>query len=121
MGNIVNPIGTADVKQVEAFLRTILENWKNYVTKNWKAVAYFFFMSIDFIVTQLDNTNLLGADKKATVLDVLSKVYDAIVPGMLPLLIKPFNTQIKNFIFNVVINVFIDYIVGKIHSNGGVA
>lgn len=121
MGNlVVNPVGIADIKQVEIYLQAVLKDWETYVTKNWKAVVNFFLVSIDYVVIQLDAINLLGADKKATVLQVASQLYDTVVPNMLPILLKPFNTQIKKFLFDVVLNVFIDYIVSKNNSLKGV-
>jgi hypothetical protein len=120
MNEFANPIGQSDIIRVKQYVESTLVNWKDYVVKNWKSLTRFLLISIDVIVLDLENTLLKGPDKKATVLDVLSKIYDAIIPDMLPYLLKPFNSQIKKFLFNVVLNVFIDYIVSKNNSLKGV-
>jgi len=61
--------------------------------------------------------NVGGADKKATVLNAASVIYDYIVMQALPFWLKPFSGKIKVFIIDTVMSISIDWIVSK-YNNG---
>ena len=88
------------------------EFWKR-LTGQWYAAVRYIIASVDYFVRVIDDLLESGADKKASVLESLGQVYDSIVPFLLPIFLRPFNTQIKSFVINVIASLMIDFIVGK--------
>jgi len=117
-----NPIGTP-VKQALALdVQDVINTWKvnNPATSWWKRIKGQWVKAISFIVAagdyfirKVDDLLDEGPDKKATVLEALGEVYDSIVPGLLPFILKPFNKKIKSFVINVIASIMIDFFVGK--------
>lgn len=87
--------------------------WKLWKKVNFKAVTNFLLQCLDDLIAYFIEHNIPGADKKATVMTTLEKIYDYIVVGTLPIYLKPFATPMKSFIFNVVISASIDWMVNK--------
>lgn len=91
--------------------------WQFWKRVNFKAVTNFLLKCLDDLVAYMIEKNIPGADKKATVLVTLEKIYDYAIAGLLPIYLRPFATPIKSFIFNVVLSASIDWIVEK-YKNG---
>jgi len=117
-----NPIGQPHPHMLDGAVKEVIELWeKNGPKPSWwtrikgawfTAVSYL-IKAVDYLVRSIDDALEAGADKKATVLQALEKIYDIIVPPLLPLWLKPFNGKIKNFVIYVVASLMIDFIVGK--------
>lgn len=114
--NIVNPIGELNLDYLKKIVAVAENLWTKYVKPDWPATVHFFLTFIEAGARELDNSGLLNEDKKATLLEAAGKLYDDMVAGMLPIYLRPFNSYIKRFLVNVVLNVFVDYLVGKIHQ-----
>lgn len=119
------PIGTS-LDLLNSEVQDIIQLWKNNVITSkpwtnsvgkWVTVSNFLITSADYFIRAIDPVDVAGSDKKATVLDALNKIYDATVPSLLPIFIRPFNSYIKNFIFNVIVPLAIDFIVKKYHDS----
>lgn len=125
-----NPIGEVYQELLKDSIDEIIQSWKetNPQLSWWErvvstvkgvwidAVAYL-MTATDYFIQKIDGLLENGPDKKATVIDAIGKVYDVIVPDLLPIALRPFNKQIKHFILNVVISITIDFIVSK-YRNG---
>ena len=86
--------------------------WKR-IKGLWFAAVRFIIAAGDYFVQTIDDLIEGGPEKKATVLEALGEVYDAIVPFLLPIFIRPFNKQLRTFVIDVVASLLIDFIVGK--------
>ena len=125
---MVNPLGKVfDLDAVKNYMEALLSSWKasQSVSRPWwkfwagldlKSATGFFLVSIDDLVGIVQNLLQLGPDKKATVLDALSKIYDVIIVGSAPIWLKPVVTMMKGFIINTVCSMFIDWIVSKYNA-----
>jgi len=76
----------------------------------------FMLQSLDILVLELDQMVMAGKDKKATVLEILSGLFDTVVAPALPSWAKPFVSAIKNYAINVLLSNMIDAIVEKYHN-----
>lgn len=117
-----NPVGEPKVDLIAAEIDQIVGIWQeNNPAPGWftkvkgawfKAVG--FLMNVtDYLILFVDDLIPEGADKKATVMTAVGLIYDKIVPPLLPMFIKPFNSQIKAFVLNVLVSMTIDFIVTK--------
>lgn len=124
----VNPVGTVVQDEnismfVEAMVSLWKENngeaawWQFWKRVNFLKVANFLINCLDDLISYFVQHNIPGADKKATVIDTLGAIYDAITKGLLPIYLIPFSSGIKNFVLNVVVSSAIDWIVEK-YKNG---
>jgi len=69
--------------------------------------------SLDEFVQLVDTELGDGADKKATVMVYVEKLYDEIVTLSLPFFLKPFSLPIKRFVIMVIVSGAIDFVVAK--------
>lgn len=123
-----NPIGTAFVDEnIDNFVIAMSAKWE--VSKEaspwwkfWKKISLtrvttFLLTGLDDLITYVDETLDNGPDKKATVLNAMSRLYDYVIAEALPIYLKPFSGPIKNFIVNDLLSTAIDWIVDK-YRNG---
>lgn len=120
VGNIIS------VPEIEEKLQKYIQIWKdsNSNTKSfWKPkisfsrITNFLLFALDDFISVLTKIPIPGPDKKATVLNAISKLYDFTVQEALPIYLKPFASIIKNYIVYVLISNSIDWIVAK-YQNG---
>jgi hypothetical protein len=107
-----------------------LENYLNFLKFKWdslypKTPGFRFNKSriVDctvFLISVLDNLIVFvqeniprGSDKKATVIAVVSDVFDHIMLNSSPIWLKPFVPLIKEVVVSIVISQLIEFIVGK--------
>lgn len=121
-----HPVGISHEDLIQKQVSYVLELWEqaNPRISYWKKIKGAWFVAIRFILKAIDyfiqlieSTLLPGPDKKATVMKALGKVYDTIVPPLLPFILKPFNRIIRRFVIDVVASLIIDFIVSK-YNNG---
>lgn len=83
-------------------------------TINLGDAVRFFLAALDESITQAEGKpTYTGAEKKALVLSVLSKIYDTVIGANLPYWAYPFASLIKSIVIDVIISNAIDYFVGK--------
>jgi ABC-type cobalt transport system substrate-binding protein len=119
----VNPVGVADVEVIRDRIDEVIEawmvdhpevkSWWRRISVGWIEVVGFLVKAGDYFIKTIDKVLDSGPDKKATVMAAMEEVYDYIVPNLLPIWLKPFSGQVKNFVFGVLINFIVDYFVGK--------
>lgn len=85
-------------------------------TVNWASVVQFLTQALDSLINFLVEQGIPGADKKATVLNAISNLWDYVVNPLIPFWVRPFAGVIKNFVINVIISNAIDWIVAKYQS-----
>jgi len=132
--NTTNPVGVAhEVEAVEAHLNAMAATWDEQQAteekapwwKFWKGlgttqvikVTNFLIKSLDDLIALVDDELQDGADKKATVINGISRLYDYVIREALPIWMKPFATPVKNYIIDGLISSAIDWIVDK-YRNG---
>lgn len=117
-----NPVGTPRLQVIDNAVKEVMLVWEQIAPNStwwtrtkgaWVAAVRFLIKATDYLIRQIDDVLDNGPDKKATVLAVIDKLYDLIVPPLLPLWLKPFNSRIKRFVIYVVISLMIDFIVEK--------
>jgi len=127
MNEDTNPIGVP--KQVNALdlkVTELLNIWKAEhpirkgffsllfnVKTSFNKITAFLINSMDEFIQLVDDEVGDGADKKATVMVYVEKLYNEIVIMSLPIFLKPFNKPIKKFVILVVVSSTIDYVVSK--------
>jgi hypothetical protein len=87
------------------------EFWKKQVTLT--EVTTFLLGSIDDFINMVQGLIDEGPDKKATVLKYIDKLYEYVVREAMPIWLKPFSAQIKQYIIYSIISPAIDWIVKK--------
>jgi hypothetical protein len=90
--------------------------WINWFKekKSLVAVVSFILNSLDHFIKFIEKfKEMSGADKKATVLIAVDKLYDYIAKEALPIWLKPFSAKIKHFIVYVAVSYLVDFMVGK--------
>lgn len=80
-------------------------------------VTDFLIKALDDLIHEIDGVLDNGADKKATVLDAISRLYDYVIREALPIWLKPFAGRVKDYIINELVSTAIDWIVDK-YRNG---
>jgi len=88
--------------------------WKPSV--NLSKVTNFLLFALDGLITTVGAEVIAGPDKKATVLDAVSRLYDYTVREAMPIWMRPFAAPIKNYIVYVLVSSAIDWIVAKYQS-----
>ena len=84
-------------------------NFLNYLFSGWQTVSSKDFVSgIKYLINSLD-----GKSKKEIVIYIISALFDEIIVKNLPIYLFPFNKIIRIFIFKIVIDQGIDFIVNK--------
>lgn len=87
--------------------------WKIWKKKGFTRVTKFLLGAIDELIMYVDQLNLSGPDKKATVLAAIAILYDYVIREAIPLWARPFAGKIKEYIIYTVISTSIDWIVKK--------
>jgi hypothetical protein len=122
----VHPVGQVKPQLLEEDVKDAIRLWKinapkstwwNRASGAWISAVGFIIRATDYFIRKIDELIPEGEDKKATVLDALGKVYDVIVPTLMPIWVRPFNKKIKDFIINVVASLLVDFIVSKYHES----
>ena len=111
-----NPVGIPVVQYLADAVRNYADTWvaKTTGTKpTWESVVIYMVDAMDDFIDTIDSQLMSGADKKASVLVALNQLYTTIVPNLLPLYLKPFSTEIENFMINDLCGVLIDIFVTK--------
>lgn len=126
-----NPIGKAhEIEVVEDQLNVLANQWDTIIEEEknkfawWKPWTWgrktnlvkltnFLLVALDEFIKKVDDLVDLGEDKKATVLDAISRLYDYTVREAMPIWLKPLAGKIKNYIIYTLISTAIDWIVGK--------
>lgn len=109
---------------------SIVSQWMNNIPKSSSIFSYilgkvkisdlfnFSTNSIDELIQFVEQFAISGPDKKTLVLNAASVVYDYVSLQAMPIFLKPFNSQIKNFVINVLISNVIDFLVSKYNIGG---
>lgn len=125
-----NPIGVnKEIPELDRFVQDQVDKWESESAKKdkrgwfssiWSTSSKGFFAATKFLLRCLDKLVQFvevaidkGPDKKATVIATLGFLYDRIVVPALPLWAKPFKSQIKTFVFTVLVSAAIDWVVEK--------
>jgi len=77
------------------------------------AASKFFILSLDEAIKFAQDNMDVGAEKKAFVMLMLSKLYDTLITPYLPIWLYPWQSSIKNLIINTLVSNLIEYVVGK--------
>ena len=85
-------------------------------TVNLSKVTNFLLFALDGLVTTVGAEVIAGPDKKATVLDAVSRLYDYTMREAMPIWMRPFAAPIKDYIVYVLVSSAIDWIVAKYQS-----
>lgn len=94
-----------------------LKPWTWWRKSNLIQVTNFLMLALDELIKIVDNLVEKGADKKATVLDAISRLYDYTAAEALPIWLKPFAGRVKNYIIYTLMSTAIDWIVNQ-YRNG---
>ena len=122
-----NPVGNPQqIDALELKVNEFLNIWKaeNPIKKGFFSILFnvkvsmnkvtaFLINSLDEFVQLVDDKIDNGADKKATVMVYIEKLYDEIVTMSLPIFLKPFSLPIKRFVIMVIVSGAIDFVVTK--------
>jgi hypothetical protein len=121
-----NPVGVAyKVEDLERKIAQYAEAWREQRDRKslWsssdfsKATAFVLYALDDFILTVMA-VAISGPDKKATVLDAVSRLYDFTAAEVLPIWLRPVAMPIKQYVVYVLVSVAIDWIVSKYKEGG---
>lgn len=123
-----NPVGVSQIDDyLKAFIETMKSRWdaEKKTSRWWKfwqkvslsRVTIFLLNCLSEIIHYVDEKLESGPDKKATVLDVISTLYDYTIREAMPIFLKPFSSKIKDVIVNFVISAVIDWLVDQ-YKNG---
>ncbi len=125
-----SPVGESQkVDVIDEYIDLLIEHWnKNVVDhdapwyKFWGGVSLvdvtqYLLFALDQFIHMVDDIVEKGADKKATVLEAIEKVYDYIIKEAMPWWLRPISGKVKDVILNTVISSSIDWIVEK-YRNG---
>lgn len=116
-----DPVGQPrTIEAVEAMLQNYMLLWdqSKTVRSAWRRpdtsrVTNFIMRALDDFIVVVDNSGILGADKKATVLIATARLYDYIMREGLPIWLLPFSGVVKQYIIYVLVSNAIDWIVSK--------
>ncbi len=115
----VSPIGkSTEVPGLSDLISKMKQTWTDFVKKvsgkiSRHQIVQFMTHALDDLIVYLVEHEIAGADKKATVLNSMSILYDWVVVQAMPMWIRPFSGIIKSFVINIVISNAIDWIVSK--------
>ena len=121
----VDPVGEPKTETIKDKIDDLIKLWRDNnpipgwfgrIKGSWFTAVKFILKATDYLIRLVEEKLIPGPDKKATVLSALSTVYDAIVPVLLPIVLKPFNGKLKTFVIEVVASLLIDFIVSKYNS-----
>lgn len=95
-------------------IKTISKKWWSVNKTRISLATIFLLNSLDeLIIFANEVVKSSGADKKATVLDGIDKLYDYVALEAFPIWLRPFATVIKQYVIYTLISSFVDYIVEK--------
>ena len=80
--------------------------WTWFRKTNLVRVTNFLLFALDEFINVVDDIVDLGEDKKATVLDAISSLYDYTIREALPIWLKPFAGSVKRYIIFTLISAF---------------
>jgi hypothetical protein len=121
-----NPVGEPHrIEEVENKVQFYCRLWdsRNETRSMWlpkvsmSAVTNFLLMALDDFVMAVSTAVISGPDKKATVLEAVSRLYDYTVAEALPIWLVPFAGAIKQYIVYILVSSAIDWMVAK-YRNG---
>ena len=111
------------LQKLEIYLNDLKIRWnqENKASRSWfKMPRSYILKATTFIVSTLDELITFvepiipeGSDKKASVMAVVSKLFDYIVIQAFPFWLKPFAGAIKTILVGIIISQLIDFIVDK--------
>lgn len=118
---VLNPVGTVQtVTGLSELVLKMQQAWaaiKLLTAKiDMAVVNKYLTESLDDLIVFLVQQNLSGADKKATVIAEIDKLYDTAITGILPFYLQPFSGWIKNYVINIQMSHLIDFLVAKYQS-----
>jgi hypothetical protein len=102
------------MKAVWDSMKTTVSWWKFWATRSLTPVTDFLLKCLDDLIAYVDQIEgASGADKKATVLAAIGKIYDYIIKEAMPIWLKPFSALVRDYVINVLISHAIDWIITK--------
>lgn len=121
------PLGKVIVDSgVETYVSNMAAKWDAQKTASpwwqvWKKVSFvsvtnFLLKALDDLINYVDGLIAENIDKKATVIDAATKLYDKIIYEAMPVWLKPFSPMIRKIIIGQVLPAVVDYIVAGYHS-----
>ena len=116
-----DPVGKKQfVESVEALLDLYMRLWDQKKSTrsalfrfDASKVTNFLLRAVDDFIVAVDSSNILGQDKKATVLYAMDRLYDYVSREALPLWLVPFAGVVKQYVVYVLVSNAIDWIVSK--------
>lgn len=131
MRSNANPVGEVKLDEaIDGYVKIMAAEWDankevvswwrifTKVKVNFNHVTDFLLKALDDLIAYVDEwVDSNGADKKATVLAAVSKLYDYVIKEAMPIWMKPFAGPIKNYVIEGILSPSIDWIVDK-YRNG---
>lgn len=125
--HVAGPIGQVIADSgVENYITAMAVTWdENKVESKWwqfwKKVSFisvtnFLLKSLDDLINYVDNLIARNVDKKATVIDAITRLYDKIIFQAMPIWLKPFSPLIRKIVIDQIMSAAIDYFVSKYHD-----
>jgi len=96
--------------------KDVKTGWFSNTASKFSEAVPFFMKVIDELMKFMDNYDMPGLSKKALVMESLNELYDYIVGPLLPLWLKPFGSNIKSLVLDVLVSTFIDFLVARIRE-----
>ena len=129
--NVTNEIGKVIVDSgLETYVANMLKTWiaAKTASSSWfssakadfVAVTNFLLTATDDVVNYVEALPASGPDKKATVIDTVTKLYDKVVPEALPIWLKPFSGIIRDIIIGQVLPAVVDFVASKLTTTNPV-
>lgn len=124
----MNPVGEVVKDEgILHFIEAMKRKWDNFLVvakaqspgwKFWKSkrlvpVTTFLLKALDDLISYVDEMDLMGPDKKATVLWAVGVIYDYVVRQAMPVWLKPFAGAVRVYVITVLLAAAIDWIVEK--------
>jgi hypothetical protein len=122
----INPVGkVCQIEEINLKVEEYKKMWNDMIHAKsiWKSkvdlskVTVFMLLVMDDFVNIISTKAIPGADKKATVLDALDKVFEYVVKEAVPVWLKPFISPLKNYVVYILMSTAIDWMVDK-YKNG---
>lgn len=111
------------LQRLQSFLEDAKTQWttENPASNSWVQISktnlvnvtVFLLHKTDDLIQYVETFISYGPDKKAAVLIVLAKLFDAIAASAFPIWLKPFVPTIKQILISIVLSNLIDFIVAK--------
>lgn len=121
-----NPIGAVHhIEEIEDKIVGYSRLWdeQNQKNSNWfkkinfSKVTFFLIVALDDLILTVNKFSIPGADKKATVLSGLDRLYEYVMQEGMPVWLRHVFGPIKQYIIYVLVSFAIDWIVEK-YKNG---